>query len=174
MSAVQQSGRFDLHAINIKAHGDERLTNAELDYVVSLVSSSETAKAITANGVLLLAGNAAHRRGSLDRLRIICREGRQHENLKTEAALAAILEFLPAEELNGNPDYKEFAYRMAKSSFVPCRVSAMRALRQFGRMGDRQALALLEQAVTDSDQFVKKGAETALKLIRESSASDGN
>lgn len=174
MSAAQHGGRFDIYAMNMKAYGGQRLTKAELGYAASLASSSEGETAVTANGILLLAGDATQRRGALDRLRTICEKGRQLENARVETALATILEFLPAEELSGNPNYKKFAYRIAKSSFVPCRVSAMRALRQFGTMGDRQAVALLKEAVTDPNPFVKKGAETALKLIEPSSTSSGD
>jgi hypothetical protein len=94
MSAVQHGGELDLNAINLKAYGVEPLTRDELNFAASLTSSPEARKAITANGILLLAGDALQQRAALGRLRAICQEGRQHGCAEGEAALVAILEFL--------------------------------------------------------------------------------
>lgn len=158
---------LDLYQINLRAFGGEQLSREELAFAVDLVSSTETDKAITAFGILFMAGDSEQRSSALDRLREICRAGKQHESKTAQAALVAILEFLPKEELHSNPSYREFAYRMAKSPFLPTRINVMRVLRQFGRMGDRRAIALLNEATTDSDPFVKQGAETALRLVGE-------
>jgi hypothetical protein len=74
------------------------------------------------------------------------------------------------EELKENSSYKEFAYRMAKSPFLPSRVNAMRALRQLGGMGDGRAVVLLKEATKDVDPLVRKGAEAALRLATGSGA----
>lgn len=161
MSGVSSSDQFDLHAINLKAHGAKQVTQAELDFAESLVFCSESEKAILANGILLLVGTEPQRRDSLNRIRVICQEGKQHQNQRGEIALLGIVEYFPAQELN-NPIYKDFVYRMAKSPFVPCRINAMRVLRQFGRIGDRQAIVLLKEGTADSDKFVREGAERAL------------
>ncbi len=138
-------GKLDIYTINMKAFGVEPLTDGELQFAMGLVSSDETKIAIIANGILFLAGNETQRRNALNRIRIILQEGSQHQNPKSETALLGILEYFPSEELNDNPIYKDFVYRMAKSSFVPCRVNAMRVLRQFGKMGDHQAIVLLKE-----------------------------
>lgn len=160
--------RPDLYEINMKALGGNKLTKAELNFVCGLTQCPEIEKAITANTILFLAGNSLQNQVALGRLKAIGERGEQNHNEKAEVAMLSALEMIPIEELLAIQSLKNFAHRMAKSKSLFCRINAMRVLRRLGQRGDRLAISALRESVADSDGYVKEGAQTALRLLRES------
>jgi hypothetical protein len=155
----------ELIKLSHKAYAGEPISQAEIEWVGPLLSSSDLEEVATGSGILFLSGDQAEQKRALEALKQVCARLSSQSERNADTALISIIEYVPQRELDAFPRFKEFAYIAARRPFRPTRGSAMRVLRRLAKMGDTRALAILQDAAAnDADQTIRSAATTALRL----------
>jgi hypothetical protein len=151
-----------------------RLTVEELNYMETVLESSEGREISIACGAILRVVNSqpyqrCKARAALKRLCEHLAAGRHgieinlpDENTKTELSITLML--IPSSEIQ-HEFIKPFIYAIAKSERYTLRANAVLLLGRLAAGGDPQALQLLHLAAKDTQPEVRNNAEIELRKL---------